>query len=131
MAKRVNRAQGESEVVARSSDRSHDQSAGTSTGQAASGLRSKVGKRGAIVLPAPLRRRFGIEEGSTVIAEAREEGILLRPASPRIEDYTPERKAEFLLSNTLDREDYQDAVRVVRSMGLDPDKIPHYKPSGV
>lgn len=41
---------------------------------------SKVGKRGTVVIPAALRRRFGITEGSLVIAEAREDGILLRPA---------------------------------------------------
>jgi len=41
---------------------------------------SRVGKRGAVVIPAALRRRFGIEEGSLLIAEGREENILLRPA---------------------------------------------------
>jgi AbrB family looped-hinge helix DNA binding protein len=40
----------------------------------------KVGKRGAIVIPASLRKRFGIEEGSFIIAEEREDGILIRPA---------------------------------------------------
>lgn len=34
---------------------------------------SKVGKRGAVVIPASLRRRFGIKEGSLVIAEGRAE----------------------------------------------------------
>jgi AbrB family looped-hinge helix DNA binding protein len=41
---------------------------------------SKVGKRGTVVIPAELRRRFGIEEGTLVIAEEREDGILIRPA---------------------------------------------------
>jgi len=41
---------------------------------------SKVGKRGAVVIPAALRRRFGIEEGSLVIAEESENGVLIRPA---------------------------------------------------
>lgn len=41
---------------------------------------SKVGKRGTIVIPAELRRRYGIEEGSLVIAEACDSGILLRRA---------------------------------------------------
>ncbi len=35
---------------------------------------SKVGKRGAVVIPAALRRRFGIEEGTLVVAEATDEG---------------------------------------------------------
>ncbi len=37
---------------------------------------SKIGKRGVVVIPAPLRRRFGLTEGSLVIAEEREDGIL-------------------------------------------------------
>src|SRR4051794_34356860 len=67
---------------------------------------SKVGKRGAVVIPADLRRRFGIEEGSLVIAEARDGGILIRPAVVLpVEVYTPERKAQFLLSNAFDADD--------------------------
>jgi bifunctional DNA-binding transcriptional regulator/antitoxin component of YhaV-PrlF toxin-antitoxin module len=84
------------------------------------------------VLPAALRRRFGIEEGAMVIAEPRDDGILIRPAVVLpIEAYTPERKAQFLLSTAVDRADYQDALRAVRAMGLDPAEIPHYKPPGV
>ena len=41
---------------------------------------SKVGKRGTLVIPAKLRQRFGLQEGSLVIAEETSEGILLRPA---------------------------------------------------
>jgi AbrB family looped-hinge helix DNA binding protein len=87
---------------------------------------SKVGKRGTVVMPARLRRKFGIEEGSLVIAEEREDGILIRPAvAYPIEIYTPERKAEFLLSNAVDEEDYQKACQAVREMGLDPERIEH------
>jgi len=93
---------------------------------------SKVGKRGTVVIPATLRRRFGIEEGSLVIAEEREDGILIRPAVVlSVEVYTPERKAEFLLSNAIDAEDYARAREEVRKLGLDPDSIPHYKPDMV
>ena len=93
---------------------------------------SKVGKRGTIVIPANLRRRFGIEEGSLVIAEEREEGVLIRPAvSIPLETYTPERRAEFLLSNAIDAQDYARALEEVHKLGLDPDKIPHHKPVGV
>lgn len=92
---------------------------------------SRVGKRGAIIIPARLRHRFGIEEGDFVIAEEREEGILLRRAEVKpIEVYTPERKAEFLLNNAVDAADYADAVAEVRNMGLDPEQIPHDKPPG-
>jgi AbrB family looped-hinge helix DNA binding protein len=90
---------------------------------------SKVGKRGTIVLPAKMRRRYGIEEGTMVVAEESPYGILIRPAIVvPVEIYTPERKAEFLLSNAVDAKDYSGAVAVVRRMGLDPTKVRHKKP---
>ena len=90
---------------------------------------SRVGKRGTVVIPAALRRRFGIEEGSLVIAEDREEGILIRPAvAVPLESYTPQRRAEFLLSNAVDKEDYASAEKEVRKMGLDPAAVPHRRP---
>jgi AbrB family looped-hinge helix DNA binding protein len=90
---------------------------------------TKVGRRGVVVIPFSLRKKYGFEEGSLVVAEAREEGILLRPmvALP-IEVYTPERKAEFLLNNVINKEDYEWAVKEVRKMGIDPETIPHEKP---
>jgi len=98
----------------------------------ATGAAGRVGKRGTIVIPAKLRRQFHLEEGSYVIVEACDEGILIRPASLHpIEIYTPERKAQFLLMNTVDAADYAEAVIEVRKMGLDPDTIPHDKPPGV
>lgn len=91
---------------------------------------AKVGKRGAIIVPAKLRKRFGIEEGSIVTAEEKDDGILIRPAViVPVERYTPERKAEFLLSNAVDEADYRSARRTVRKTGLDPDSIPHATPS--
>jgi hypothetical protein len=48
-----------------------------------------------------------------------------------LEDHTPERITEFLLSNSVDAKDYADAVAEVRRMGLDPAKITHRKPPGV
>lgn len=90
---------------------------------------SKVGKRGVVVIPARMRRRFGLEEGSLVIAEETEDGILIRPAvALPIEIYTPERKAEFLLSNAVDQDEYEEALKEVRQMELDPEAIPHYRP---
>jgi AbrB family looped-hinge helix DNA binding protein len=90
---------------------------------------AKVGKRGAIIVPASLRKRFGIEEGSLVIAEEMDGGILLRPAIVvPVERYTPERKAEFLLSNAVDADDYRGARKEVKKLDLDPDKIPHQRP---
>jgi len=60
---------------------------------------ARVGKRGAIIVPARLRKRFGIEEGSMVVAEEKGDGILIRPAVlVPVGRYSPERKAEFLVS---------------------------------
>jgi len=90
---------------------------------------AKVGKRGAIIVPAKLRKRFGIEEGSVVTAEEREDGILIRPAIVvPIERYSPERRAEFLLSNAVTPEDYRRARREAKKLGVDPDSIPHRRP---
>jgi len=90
---------------------------------------AKVGKRGAIIVPARLRKQYGIEEGALVMAEARQDGILIRPAvvSP-VERYTPERKAEFLLSTATNEADYRRARKEVKKLGIDPDAIPHRRP---
>jgi AbrB family looped-hinge helix DNA binding protein len=91
---------------------------------------NKVGKRGAVILPAALRKRFGIEEGSFVVAEERDGGILIRPAAiVPLETYTPERKAEFLLNNAVGAADYRRARQAVAKLGLNPDKIPHQRPA--
>jgi AbrB family looped-hinge helix DNA binding protein len=90
---------------------------------------ARVGKRGMIVVPAKLRKRFGIEEGSIVIAEETEDGILIRPAIVvPVERYSAQRKAEFLLNNAIDGADYRKARREVRKMGLNPDSIRHLRP---
>lgn len=90
---------------------------------------TKVGKRGAVIIPAKFRRKYGMGEGSMVIAEGRAEGVLLRPVvTLPLEVYTPERKAEFLLNNAITPEDYSWAIKEVRKMGLDPETIPHEKP---
>ena len=71
-----------------------------------------------------------IEEGSEVIAEETPEGILIRPAmTVPIEVYADDRKAEFLLTNAVDAEDYRRAQEEVRRMGLDPSKIEHVRPA--
>ena len=63
----------------------------------------KIGKRGVYTIPAILRKHFGLADGSLVIAEEREDGILLRPAvATAVELYSDQRTAEFLLSNATD-----------------------------
>ena len=90
---------------------------------------TKVGRRGTVVIPAVLRRKYGFEEGSQLIVEELSEGVLLRPVvTLPVEIYTPERKAEFLLNNAITKEDYAAAIKKVRNMGLDPDTVRHRKP---
>ena len=52
-----------------------------------------------------------------------------RPAAiVRNQRYTPERKAEFLLTNAIDQAAYRRARDQVKKLGLDPDAIPHRRP---
>lgn len=86
----------------------------------------RIGKRGTFVIPSKLRKQFGFQEGSEVIAEETPEGILIRPAmTVRLETYSAERKAELLLSNAVDREDFERAAEEVRKLGLDPATVQH------
>ena len=92
-------------------------------------ITSRVGKRGTIVMPAEVRERYGLDEGTMVIVEEQNDGILLRPAvAVPVEVYTPQRRAEFILNNAVDEEDYRQAVLAVRQMGLDPATIDHQMP---
>lgn len=85
-----------------------------------------VDSRGAMTIPAELRRRYGLEEGTRVVIESRRDGILLRPVSSIARHtYSDQRRAEFLLTNATDEEDYRRALETVRAMGLDPGDVPH------
>jgi len=89
----------------------------------------KVGRNGTLVIPAKLRRRFGLEEGGMVVLEETEDGISIRPAvAMPLEVYSARRKAEFLLNNAVGAADYQRALRAVRKLGIDPASIAHAKP---
>jgi len=90
---------------------------------------TKIGKRGTVVIPAPIRKKYGFREGSQLIVEERQNGVMLRPVvTLPIEIYTAERKAEFLLNNTVTIEEYKVAVKEIQKMGLDPATIHHKKP---
>ncbi len=89
----------------------------------------KIGRNGTLVIPAKLRRRFGLQEGGMVVLEETEDGISIRPAvAVPVEVYSARRKAELLLNNAVDAADYKRAVRAVRKLGLDPESIPHRRP---
>jgi bifunctional DNA-binding transcriptional regulator/antitoxin component of YhaV-PrlF toxin-antitoxin module len=89
-----------------------------------------VGQGGDVPIPLSLRQLTSIEVGSTVMLEARDGEIVIRPLSDEVESYTPERIAEFLLSNAVDAADYARACEQVRKMGLNPDAILHDRPHG-
>lgn len=92
-------------------------------------MTTRVGKRGTIVIPARLRVNYGLVEGSQVVVEAHPDGVLLRPVvTLPVEIYSAKRRAEFLLNSAVTHEDYTQAVKKVRKMGLDPKTIPHEKP---
>ena len=40
-----------------------------------------------------------------------------------VEKYTAKRKAEFLLANAIDLQDYRAARKAVKKLGVDPDTI--------
>jgi AbrB family looped-hinge helix DNA binding protein len=89
----------------------------------------RLGKRGTLVIPAKLRRIFGLEEGVEVVMEATPDGVLIRPAvTMPIEIYGRERRAEFLLNNAVDAADYEAALAEVRRLGVDPKDVPHHRP---
>lgn len=87
---------------------------------------ARVGRRGVVVIPARLRKKFGMEEGSSVLVEEGSDGVVIRPAvTVPVEIYTPERKAEFLLNNAATRKEYRWAREEARRLGVDPDRVPH------
>jgi AbrB family looped-hinge helix DNA binding protein len=86
----------------------------------------RMGKRGTVVIPAEIRRRFGLDEGEMLVMETSAEGLFLKPVQAyETEVYTPRRIAEFLLNNAVDGADYDAALARVREMGIDPDAVPH------
>ncbi len=90
---------------------------------------TKVGKKGVVVIPAVMRKKLGLTEGSLAIIEEKENGIFIRPAvALPVEIYSQERIAEFLLSNAVDKEEYKLAKKEVENMGLNPQEIPHIVP---
>jgi len=85
--------------------------------------------KGTIVIPKAIRDRLGLEEGTLVILQETGGALLIRPAiAVPIEVYDMRRKAELLLNNAVDAEDYARIVQEVKRMGFDPATIPHDRP---
>lgn len=65
------------------------------------------------MIPAWLRCRFGVTEGSFVIVEERADGVLIRPpAAFPLEMYSPERRAESFFSPVRCLKDHAQAMRL-------------------
>jgi AbrB family looped-hinge helix DNA binding protein len=88
-----------------------------------------VGSQGEVTIPASIRAQAGIDEKGTVEVEAGNGVIVIRAAAD-VEEYSLERKAEFLLSTAVDEDDYQAARAEVVKFGIDPDTVPHVRPTG-
>ncbi|NTW28978.1 MAG: AbrB/MazE/SpoVT family DNA-binding domain-containing protein [Coriobacteriia bacterium] len=88
----------------------------------------RVGKRGTVVIPAEMRRRYGFDEGEMLVMEESAAGLLLKPVrSYEAEIYTPARTVEFMLNNAVSTDEFDEAIAEARLLGLDPESIPHQK----
>lgn len=85
----------------------------------------KVGKGGAVILPSKLRRHCGIKEGTIVMVEVADGGLIIRssPSVAQSERYSLERKAELLLSNAVDTKDYRPAWKEAERRGLAKERL--------
>ena len=90
---------------------------------------TKIGKRGSLIVFSSIRHTINLKDDDIVIVSFDEDGrIIITPAMMLpLKVYTLERKAEFLLSNAVDKADYKEAILEMKKMGLDPKKIKHYQ----
>ena len=90
----------------------------------------KMGRNGTLVIPAPMRRKLGLNEGELLMIEDFAGGLTIRPAvALAVEIYPPERQAALLLENAVDAQDYAAAREAVQKMGINPDQIDHRPPA--
>ena len=90
----------------------------------------KMGKRGTVVIPVKLRKQFGLEDGSLLVTEVKDGEISLRPALAYTgEIWTPERRAYFMLINSMTKEEWDRNLPNVLEMGVDPAKIEGLEPN--
>jgi AbrB family looped-hinge helix DNA binding protein len=90
----------------------------------------KMGKRGTLVIPAKLRKQFGLEDGSLLVTEAANGEIRLRPAivyEPEV--WSPERTAYFMLINSMTKEEWDRMIPDVVALGIDPTRIEGIEPN--
>jgi AbrB family looped-hinge helix DNA binding protein len=90
----------------------------------------KMGKRGTLVLPAKLRKQFGLEDGSLLVTEAKNGEIRIRPAyvyEPEV--WSDEERSYFILVNSMTKEEWDRNLPEVVALGIDPTKIKGLEPN--
>jgi AbrB family looped-hinge helix DNA binding protein len=90
----------------------------------------KMGKRGTFVMPAKLRKQFGLQDGSLLSIEAKDGAIRLRPAfvyEPEV--WSDEERCFFLLVNSMTKEEWDRNLPEVLARGVDPTKLKGLEPN--
>jgi AbrB family looped-hinge helix DNA binding protein len=90
----------------------------------------KMGKRGTVVLPAKLRKQFGLTDGSLLTTEVKDGEIRIRPAyvyEPEV--WSDETRAYFILINSMTKEEWDRNIPEILEMGIDPAKIEGLEPN--
>jgi bifunctional DNA-binding transcriptional regulator/antitoxin component of YhaV-PrlF toxin-antitoxin module len=83
----------------------------------------KMGKRGTIVLPAKLRKQFGLGDGSLLVTEAKAAYVY----EPEV--WSPEETAYFILINSITKEEWDSNLPEVLELGVDPVRIEGLEPN--
>ena len=80
-----------------------------------------LAKRRVLSLPPGLCKRYGCEEGRPLVAEEREDGVLLCPAATvPVRRYSLKEKAAFTLNNAPTKAAYKEARARVKKWALIP-----------
>lgn len=75
----------------------------------------KVSSRGQITLPASIRKRIGIQEGSAVVIEDRGSEVVLKPAAIfEIEIYSGKQIAEWEAADRMSADEKADILKKLK-----------------
>ena len=83
-----------------------------------------MGKPGTFVVPAKLRKQFGLKDACLLVIGANPWGIRLRPASVyEPEGWSTEQTAYYILVNCMTKEGWDWMIPDVVKLGVGPEKI--------
>jgi AbrB family looped-hinge helix DNA binding protein len=86
-------------------------------------VKIKLGKRGTLVLPAQVRKRFGLDDGAMLNLEMRANEIAISPGYPEPPLWSDEERCYFILINSMTKEEWDRNIPDVLALGIDPTKI--------